>query len=73
MLFRSRNMKDLVWYISEEEFKNNEEVADFNPWNKDEAITIAKNYLMDDCVVIYRQEWKIALVEVAMLLLCFIL
>ena len=50
----NRNMKDLVWYISEEEFKNNKKVADFNPWNKDEAITIAKNYLMDDCVVIFR-------------------
>ena len=53
-LMINRNTEDHVWYISEEEFKNNKEVADFNPWNKDEAITIAKSYLMDDCVVIFR-------------------
>lgn len=50
----SRNPEDLVWYFFEDQLKNEKDIADINPWNKDKAITQKKMYLMDDCVVMLR-------------------
>ena len=53
-VWKNRNNENHTWYVSEDEFKYKKDVAGFNPWNKNEAITRKKMYLMHDCVVIFR-------------------
>jgi len=45
---------DVVWYTVLHRDEDASELAASNPWSGDDAVTEAKCFLMDDCVVTFR-------------------